>query len=236
MKLSEFGDRSDNLEPLQSLLKPVLDDHGRPLLVIADFVVNVGVCNFSCRYCLVSEAPEWAAFTPDSDHAHRDSTVGLPDAERLDLVMKRFSTAFDAVGIRISGGEIFQNKDVMHLLETASGMFEVVQIVTNGSLLTDERIAQLRDFRNCHLHVSLDGHTLQLNRHRVRSPLLQRKLLDTVDAIVAAGIPLEIGAVLTDANTAEFSSFLDYLMRYEGRLAVYPFPVRGDVSEEFAPT
>ena len=213
------------------------DSHGRPQLVFGDLVVGTSWCNFRCDYCLASEAPRWAAPGVEGREAAPRPSLepGSPLAARLQRVMARFARAFHAVNLRISGGEIFHLAGAMGLLQSACADHEVVQVITNGSLLTDQRIGRLRQLAPLHLHISLDGHTVELNRHRVRSAALQQRLLDSVDRVVAAGIPLELGAVLSGSNTAAFADFLEYLLRHEGRLAVYPFPVRGEAARRFGP-
>lgn len=201
-------------------------------LVFNDFVVRPDKCNFSCSYCLSSEAPEWEITKGVTEKFLYNEESGL--GKRLDKVINNFNSIFDAAILRISGGEILLIQGIEDFLNKQDS-YETVQIITNGFLLTEDRLKKLKNLPNCQLHISLDGSTYEQNRYRVKNKQMQEVLLNNLQTAVDLGFFIEIGSVLTDANTGNYAEFMDYLRRFEGKVKVYPFPVRGDLRKQFYP-
>lgn len=205
-------------------------------IVFNDFVVEPDICNFSCKYCLGKEKPIW--LTEENCDSQKNQLIYSQDSElykQLSEVMEKYKSIFDACILRISGGEIFLIKDIVNFFERYSSDFERIQIITNGYCLSEEVIEKLRNIPKCHLHISLDGHTFQLNSNRVKSEYQQKVLMRNVENVIKAGINLEIGSVISNANTKEYSTFLDYLLQYENSVQVFPFPLRGEIRKKFQP-
>ncbi len=181
-----------------------------------------------CSYCLTEEF---------------NLLMNVPDA-RLRLTTDRredwrgvldlFHAQVDAPILRLSGGEFFWLKGSTDFVAECSPLYETIQVITNGVFLTPSRLAALVALGNCQLNMSLDGHTLELNRYRL--PPRQHKLHDVImrnlDAAVEAGLRMEIQSVLTDANVHGQVAFAEYLReRYNGRVTLYFFPVRGETAK-----
>lgn len=205
-------------------------------IVFNDLVVEPGFCNLSCKYCLSNQMPTW--LLEDQPNSITKKLIYSEETElkhQLDSMFKNYNNIFDASILRISGGEIFLVKGIIDFLKANHENFDVVQIVTNGLLLNEENIKKLKEIPNCHLHISLDGHTVGLNNNRVKSHYQQETILKNLENSVKTGFPIEIGAVLSNTNTRNFTEFLDYLLKYNNQIIVFPFPLRGEAKERFHP-
>lgn len=202
-------------------------------IIFNDFVVKPEICNFACDYCLSNEAPKWIDMNNKSDALCYGKTTEL--GKNLNSVIEKIDSIIDASILRISGGELFGLKNITDFLLERTN-YEAIQVITNGYFLTENVLTELKKIPSCHIHISLDGHDLKLNGLRVKKKNVQQRLLDNLNCAVEMGFHVEIGSVLSTANTADFSKFLDYLMRYENKVTVYPFPVRGSITSKFFPS
>lgn len=195
--------------------------------VCVDLVVKPDVCDLSCDYCILTHTKRV-----------RDEHAGPPakGIGHLHSLLDVIGSYVDSPLLRICGGELLLYRESLSVLERACGLYEAVELITNGSRLSPKVVAALARLGNCHVHVSLDGHTLDLNGLRLTDGQKHQSLLDHVERCVDAGIPTEIHATLTHRNTARFAEFIEYLTRYDGKVQVVPFPVRGLGSEAFVPT
>jgi len=213
--------------------------------VFNDFVVQYNECNFSCDYCLNKLKPDETEIWKSTNQfgVPSYSETKIYDYEyvgelksRIDTTINNFREAIDAPILRISGGEILGMKNVKELLSNVCKEYEIVQIVTNGFFLESDMVEYLRDLGNIHIHFSIDGHTQELNYYRVKNKIIHDKLLKNLETCVINDIPIEISSVLTNRNTKEYESFVQYLMRYRGRkLKVFPAPVRGEHAKHLFP-
>jgi len=209
-----------------------VDERGRLPFLMNDMVIEEQLCQMRCSYCLTEEY---------------NLLMNVPDA-RLRLttdrredwhgVLDAYHEQVDSPILRLSGGEFFWLKGSTEFIQEASARYETVQVITNGVFLTEQRLTALAAAGNVQLNISLDGHTLELNRHRL--PPKQAKLHDVImrnlGAAVDAGLRIEIQSVLTDANVHGQVDFARFLRdRYDGRVMLSFFPVRGETAKRMGP-
>lgn len=207
----------------------------RPWLV-NDLVISEENCNMSCSYCLTD--------TSTFKESHREHPIRKPpkilnyhkDLKGiLDRIMDRTLEHFDIPILKVSGGEVMLIKDIMDFFRREASRYKVLQILTNGIMLEESVLDEFRSWGNVVLQVSIDHHTLNGNQYRITKQSLQDRLLKRIDLVVQKGIPLELYCVLTDVNIHILDEFLEYLMRYKGKVMIFPFPVRGPSRELFYP-
>jgi MoaA/NifB/PqqE/SkfB family radical SAM enzyme len=186
--------------------------------LLLDFVYAYETCNFRCGYCSSRKTA---------------TSVGSEEALRmkrnLDAALASLTDSF--LIYRFSGGEIFLAEEVLESLLERS--FPVTQLLTNGTLLSDallDRLASVRE--RVVIGVSLDGHTVAMNRMRqsasgMTEPTL-RRILGHLSSLLTVGVPVEIQTVVSEANCSGLSAFLDFLLDAYPRenLLVSLFPVR----------
>ncbi|MFM9611803.1 radical SAM protein [Streptomyces niveiscabiei] len=219
-------------EQFRAAMTTAVSEGGRLPFLVNDMVIEEQLCQMRCSYCLTEE---FNLLMDVPDARLRITTDRSQDwLEILDL----YHEHVDAPILRLSGGEFFWLKGSTEFVQEASKRYETVQVITNGVFLNERRIEALASMGNVQLNISLDGHTLELNRHRL--PPKQAKLHDVImrnlGAAAEAGLQIDIQSVLTDANYHGQLEFAEYLRaRYAGRTTLYFFPVRGDTAERMGP-
>lgn len=206
--------------------------------IINDFVVREDICNMRCDYCLTgtSNFKKNELFRVNT----RDDSLfwgrGSELEKNMNQVTNSISEVLDVSILKLSGGEILLIKGLIDFIREQALKHKVVQILTNGMLLTHKFIEQIKEMNNVCLQISLDHHSLQGNIYRTKTQKQLDYLLSNLDMVIQANIPTEINCVLHDKNTPIIKDFADYLLRYNKRVTLYPFPIRGRVKEKFYPS
>jgi len=166
----------------------LFDNHGRPIRYLRLAVTDR--CNLRCFYCMPEEGIQY-----------------LPKKELLTFEeIERLVTILASLGIskiRLTGGEPFVRTDLMKLVRTIVSIPHVqeVHLTTNG-ILTAAHVPELRLLGIASVNLSLD--TLDQERFR---QITRRdefgKAAQTLDALLVAGIPVKINAVVMEGKNIE---------------------------------
>ncbi|WP_147654458.1 radical SAM/SPASM domain-containing protein [Methanomassiliicoccus luminyensis] len=111
---------------------------GAPFQVVWDVTY---ACNLRCKHCYAS-----------AGEAHQDE---LTTAEGVALIDRL--AAMGVPIIAFSGGEPLVRPDLLELAKHAEGKGMFVALATNGTLLTPEKVAALKENGVGYLQISLDG-------------------------------------------------------------------------------
>ena len=161
--------------------QPLIDNHGRIIDYIRIAVTDR--CNLRCYYCMPEEG---------IDYVPRDHLLHYEEIERI----VRILAAMGVKKVRITGGEPFIRRDIIHLMEsiTRTPGIEALHITTNGTV-TKNYIPQLKAMGVKGVNLSLDT----LDRERFLK-ITRRDMLDevlgTMHALVDANIPVKINMVV----------------------------------------
>ncbi len=219
---------------------------GKYRQLFLDFVVKEEVCNLSCDYCMnehtqlkddhgIERIGGKLKFKLDElDELVYQAGYRLKAA--IDKVLSEYQKIFDTPVLKISGGEILLVKNISELIKRQSDSFEVIQLLTNGTLINQDFINQIKHINNLHIQLSLDGHTLEMNYNRVKTQALQDRLLRVLDSLVENDIITEIYCVINKLNVNGLPDFAEYLSsRYKGKVQLFPFPVRQHAGKTLLP-
>ena len=136
-------------------------------------------CNLTCAGCYAGE------YSPDQD-LERGLLQRIVD-EGNDMGVYLFT---------FLGGEPFLHPDLLGFARAnRDSMF---QIFTNGTLITDEIIAELTRVGNIALMLSVDG-TPELTDQR-RGPGVHKQVMSVMDRLGEAGVPFGYSATVTSSN------------------------------------
>ena len=126
--------------------KPGLD--GIPIAPQIVIWLSTFLCNFTCTHCINYE---FNHPKPSEEMDYDQVLTMLNELER-----------WGVQHLQISGGEPFSRPDMLSILRAASAMNIQLTILTNGSLLQEEIINDLKDIYQDHkkklmIHLSIDG-------------------------------------------------------------------------------
>lgn len=170
------------------------------------------LCNLTCEYC-------------------RTSNKGMQGDIPLNLfteIVNSFLTHSQASVFKVSGyGEISLWIDLVNAMQTFSNSFSSLQVMTNGTIpkQTFEGLVEIENLVFC---ITIDGHTLESNRHRNRqNEHLHKRMFDFVFDVIKRKRKLEINCVLSAANIENFPEYVMHIRdNYPGMVMIMPFPVR----------
>ena len=171
-------------------MEPLLDRLGRPLETLRISITDR--CNFRCVYCMPKEV-----FGRDYAFLERRELLTLEELARVVGI-------FAGLGVRtvrITGGEPLVRRNVEHLvellaaIETREGDRLELALTTNGSLLTRKAEALAAAGLN-RVTVSLDSLDDEAFRAMNDVDFPVQRVLEGIDAAVAAGLPVKVNAVV----------------------------------------
>lgn len=164
------------------------DNHGRKIDYVRLAVTDR--CNLRCFYCM----PEQGI-----NYVKREALLSYEEMIRLMYLLAQMGIK----KVRITGGEPFLRKDMMHFLETLSQIegIEQINITTNGTL-TAPLIPKLKEIGIHTVNLSLDA----LDKARFLAITRRDQyeaVMETYDALLAHGIRTKVNAVVMEGQNIE---------------------------------
>lgn len=141
-------------------------------------------CNYGCRYCIFSSTPR----RPEGE---------ISPERALSLVDELSERGF--THLKITGGEPFSRPDLMDILRRARERGLRVDLSTNASLIDSERARALSRMGLDMVHVSLDGHTREI-QESARGARTWAPTIAGIEALAASGVPLRVGCAVFRGN------------------------------------
>lgn len=125
-----------------SPIQPITDNHGRPVNYLRLAVTDR--CNLRCYYCMPAEGVQYL---------ERKELLSYEEMERLVSVLSHMGVN----KLRITGGEPFLRKDLIHFLTNIrnNNRIEKISITTNG-ILTARYLDELKSLGINDINLSLD--------------------------------------------------------------------------------
>lgn len=185
-------------------------------------------CNFACSYCFEC------------------NRSGQPMSDEIEDKLIRFITRRDPKALNIVwyGGEPLLAFDRILSIDSrlkALGKPYAASMITNGYLLTDEKVAHLNDLKITYLQITLDGseETHDSRRCLVSGGKTYRTILENVDRVMKSDFrgAVHIRVNVDSRNEEEFVYVYRYFREhypndFGKRIRVYPGFVKGDDKPE----
>ena len=172
-----------------SAIKKYARDHG--LLTHGTLEINTK-CNLRCEHCF------HANFT--SQGLRFDSITALLTDLRASGVLF----------LCLTGGELFLRKDALSIIDVANDLGFIIELKTNGTVLTDAHITKLRDMRISDIQVSVygleDGYS-----EFTKSDYMFSTVARNIQTLTQAKIPCSIAYQLTPSNLSSLERAYDIL-------------------------
>ncbi|WP_400191573.1 GTP 3',8-cyclase MoaA [Hymenobacter sp. B81] len=164
------------------------DAHGRPLEYVRLAVTDR--CNLRCFYCMPEEGIRYVA---------REQLLSYEEMTRLVGLLAGLGVR----KVRLTGGEPFVRRDLLPFIEQLSRLpgIDDLSLTTNG-VLTAPHVPELARLGVRSVNLSLD--TLdRANFRRITRRDELPQVLDTLEALLAAGIEVKINAVVMDGQNTD---------------------------------
>jgi len=166
----------------------IYDNHNRPITYLRLAVTDR--CNLRCFYCMPEEGIRYLP---------KQQVLTYEEMERLVRVLARLGVA----KVRITGGEPFVRAGLMpflHRLSETPGLTDI-SLTTNG-VLTAPHVADLAKLGIKSVNLSID--TLDRERfHKITRRDELPAVLNTLDALLSAGITTKLNAVVMDGQNID---------------------------------
>lgn len=167
-------------------------------------------CNLFCPHCYMF-----------SGHENK----GELTTEEVVKLIRDYRYIANGERITLSGGEPSAHADFDRIVEEASGLGLDVKVLSNGALLSADRIANIAKYLSS-VQISIDGFSEESNA-TIRGAGHFQKALDAVDALVTSGVETSIAITpslkLLSSSPMEYAKFAtDLIAKYEGK----PFEVK----------
>ncbi|MFC4874002.1 GTP 3',8-cyclase MoaA [Negadavirga shengliensis] len=180
--------------------KKLVDKYGRELNYLRLSVTDR--CNFRCYYCMPEEG---------IDFVQRKDLLSYEELEYL----TRIFCGMGVDKIRITGGEPFVRKGIMHFLDQLSKIDTLQQItVTSNGTITAEQIDDLKKMGITKINVSLDS----LDRQRFFEMTRRDKFDEVFTCILNLldkGFTVKLNCVVADdKNVADIIPFVALTEKY----------------------
>jgi len=115
--------------------------------------------------------------------------------------------------LTLSGGELFCRPDIGEILEKAKALGFAWNIFTNASIMTTERIMELRDLKVFEVNVTVFSMDHEVHDSITGVPGSLIKTIQGLEAMAEAGLRLRIRCVLMKKNLTGYRSILDLAKR-----------------------
>lgn len=195
----------------------------KPTVSICYFILSEQ-CNLACKYCFLGNN--------DKNKRHNFSmenmTIETADKAIEFFIRQMKASGFDTednqAAIIFYGGEPMINYPVLkYVADKVNNLRSVekclenaeLSMVTNGLLLTEERIIQLRDL-NVSIAISIDGFSEEANAMRVDvagNPVYGR-ILEALDKCKALGVDVSLSVTLSEETIRDKQNVLKLIDDY----------------------
>lgn len=149
-------------------------------------------CNLTCRHCYVDDA--------------------LKSGERPELTADAWRGVLDQLAaagtlhLLVTGGEPLLRTDLAEILGAAAERGFYLALLTNGTLVSAEWIARLRDLRPHFVGTSLYGATATTHDMVTRQRGAFGRTIGTIRSLVDAGLTVVVQATMMAGNVSEVSA------------------------------
>lgn len=150
-------------------------------------------CNERCVHCYVDDADAGAR-----KELELDEYKSLLDALR----------AMGCMSVLLTGGEVFVKKDFLKIAKHAASIGMLVDVYTNGSLMTDEQFDMLREMHLNSMSFSLYGGTAAVHDRITGVPGSFERTVRSAMMTKCAGIDTFIKTVVMRENADDWENLL----------------------------
>ena len=168
-------------------------------------------CNLDCKYC-------------STGSSYKKKFDDIP----YDIIVHRILEPAWSLGTKnvgFSGGEFLLRDDHLDLLKTANKMGFTISIVSNGILLTDSKILELKSILGNNLYVSLGINSFDSENNKTRN-VGRNFIVDTIGRLQKYNIRLNVCVTIGMFNKESFRNTVETLHELHLPFNRIPFVIR----------
>jgi radical SAM protein with 4Fe4S-binding SPASM domain len=179
-------------------------------------------CNLRCQHCYLP--------FPQRAGPHRDE---LSQAE-IRRILDEIADA-GCLWLLLTGGEPFLRRDFLEIYDYAKQKGFIITVFTNGTLLNQQIVDHLADWRPFSIEISIYGATQATYERVTANPGSFARCMRGIEMLLEKGLPLKLKSVLLTLNQDEltqmkqFAKDLGLEFRYDG-------VINAGISGELFPT
>jgi AdoMet-dependent heme synthase len=157
-------------------------------------------CNLSCKHCYQqSNKSEEMSFEEICRAMHAADAMVRDWSELYDI---KFSPSFN-----VTGGEPFLRPNFLEILEKMAETAFDLYILSNGTLITEEKAKKVAEVGVKGVQVSLEGP--ERIHDTIRGSGSFSRAIDGIETLLKAGVNVSINATLSQVNTPHFMELVE---------------------------
>ena len=171
----------------------------QPVLRSVELAINYE-CNAKCDMCYARD---------------------LLDKKRANMTVEQIKSIWDqahelgAVHVNITGGEPLLRKDICEIVKALKPKSTLVSIVTNASLIDEEKIKALKKAGLSYLQISLDSVDAKKHDDLRKIPGLHEKTIRAVELCKKYGISCCFSSVVYHGGVEDFEKIVKLAKKYD---------------------
>lgn len=171
-----------------------------PLMASVELTMG---CNLRCKHCYV----------PMSERA--GNKQGELTVAEFDHIFTEFAEE-GWLWLLLTGGEPFDRTDFLEIYDLAKSKGFILSLFTNGTLLTEEIVDHLAEYRPFNIEITLYGATQQTYEHVTGVPGSYARCMRGIELILSRNLPLKLKTMVLTINQHE----LGQMKRFSESLVV----------------
>jgi len=158
-------------------------------------------CNQACAYC----------YNPSRGSRGALPQITANNAPTADLLLRRVArllAAWNITSLTVTGGEPLRHPALFPVLDGVAFAGKPLQLITNGTLVTDAVAKRLAEYRLAAVQITLNGATRELHSEHVGRDSFDEAIRGAT-ALVAANVPLTGCIVVTRQNAEHVAAIVE---------------------------
>ncbi|MEN6461371.1 MAG: radical SAM protein [Syntrophomonas sp.] len=158
-------------------------------------------CNQQCKMCYLC--------VPMNDQQAKNKE--MPAEQWLRLA--REAREAGLLMVSLTGGEVFLREDFKQIYEGIMELGLIVQILTNGTMITPQIVEWLKAIPPLKVSITLYGATKETCAKITGYPESYNRTVQAIDSLRAAGIPTEVKTTVVRANKYELDQLSEFVRK-----------------------
>ncbi len=171
-------------------------------------------CNLACKMCYI--------------HEKENDPIALKKEKPTEYWLDMIEQARRAgtIVMLITGGEPFLRKDFREIYLACKKAGFIVSVNTNGTLISADDIAFLKQYPPAKMNISLYGASEEAYERLCGNGRMFTRVSETIRTLCAEGISVKLNYTVTEVNHTEYGAIYDFArsLKLQVQHTTYMFP------------